>query len=494
MEWQLRKLHARIVIIMLLVGSMILTTSLLPLIGLKANENANEDTIAIFYGSVRDKHLSELLVSETERKAAYYNISAIQTNLSFVFSNESVAAIWWISELKLPIDLTFVGDINQWKERGRGLFVLNRFFQQTPLQDLNHLGITTYAPVVYPLNESNKIQEISLITANLPELNLTQTTFNFNGSSAWIEVDKRVQMLAKVAPPSTEPVLENLTSGIWKEDNRVIVGSFSLNIETRSSESGFRLLSESLKPPNNIIDVLGQIVQLTIGDHPSNIGLLQFEGFEQIAVMGFVVIASLLSFFVLMKVGFISKIRDILIGAFMGLFLFIAHVAYSPQRRRISEVELLENELRSQILEYLGDKGEQGAHLREIQREIGCGISSLLWHLQALDDFNLVTHEKIGKYHIFYLMGEKSIQTSEISLALKSDVAKDLCRVLIKRNKPIPLSKISQEIEVHHSSVQHHIKKLAELGVILIIKDKNRAMYTIAPKRTLWLKDMLEVA
>ncbi|MFX0173028.1 MAG: hypothetical protein ACFE9L_14040 [Candidatus Hodarchaeota archaeon] len=494
MEWQLRKLQARIVVVLLLVGGIILITSVLAIRGVKANENVSEDTIAIFYGSVMDKHLSELLVSETGRKAVYYNVSAVQANRSFSFSNESVVAIWWINELKLPIDLTFVGDINEWKERGRGLFILNRFFQQTPLQDLNHLGITTYAPIVYPLNESSEIQEISLIKDNLPMLNLSQTTFNFNGSTAWVEVDKRVQMLAEVITPSSEPFLKNLTSGIWMEDDRVIIGSFSLDIETESSDSDFRLQSESLSPPEDIFDVLGQIVQLTLGALPSNTGLIQFGGFEQILVMGFVVIACFLSFFVLMKVGFISKIRDLLIGVFTGLFLFLAHVAYSPQRRRISEVELLENEIRSQILEFLGDKGEQGAHLREIQREVGCGISSLLWHLQALDDFNLVTHEKIGKYHIFYVMGEKSIQTSEISLALKSNVAKDLCRVLIKINKPISLSKISQEIDVHHSSVQHHIKKLAELGVILIIKDKRRSMYTIAPKRTSWLKDMLEVA
>jgi predicted transcriptional regulator len=494
MEWQQRKSHACIVVALLLVGSIMLTFTPLSIIGVKGNDDTSEGTIAVFFGSEMDKQLGEALVQETNRKAVYYNITTIQANKSFTFANESVIAIWWINELNLPIDLTFVGNVNEWKETGRGLFVLNRFFHQTPLQDLNHLGITAYAPVVYPLNESYQSQEISLIKDNLPKLNLTQTTFSFNGSTAWVEVDNKVQMLAKVLTPSSEPVLENLTSGIWMEDNRVIVGSFSINIETESSESDLKLHGTNLSPPEDIIDVLGQMAQLTIGDLPSGVGLLQFEGFEQIMVAGIIIIASILSLFVLIKVGLFSKIREFLIGVFMGIFLFIAHVAYSPQRRRISEVELLDNELRSQILGYLGHKGEQGAHLREIQREVGCGISSLLWHLQALDDFNLVTHEKIGKYHIFYLMGEKSIQTSEISLALESTVAKELCRVLIKRNKPIALSKISQEIEVHHSSVQHHIKKLAELGIILIIKDKRRAMYTIVPKRVLWLKDMLEVA
>jgi predicted transcriptional regulator len=215
---------------------------------------------------------------------------------------------------------------------------------------------------------------------------------------------------------------------------------------------------------------------------------------NQAIAIGFVVFAGILSFVVLLKVGVVSRIRDIVVGFFLSLFLFFAHIAYSPQRRRINETELLENELRGQIVSFLQVKGEQGAHLREIQREVGCGISSLLWHLQALDDFNLITHEKIGKYHIFYLVGAKSVQISEIALALKSDVAKELCRVLIRNRKPLSLAKISQAIDVHHSSIQHHIKRLEELGIIITLKEKKRSKYTVGPKRLTWLKSHLEVA
>ena len=81
-----------------------------------------------------------------------------------------------------------------------------------------------------------------------------------------------------------------------------------------------------------------------------------------------------------------------------------------------------------------------------------------------------------------------------MALALKIYVAKGLCRLLIKQKKPVSLSKISQEIEVHHSSVQHHVKKLSELGVIIILKEKKRSQYIISPKQIIWLKSHLEVA
>ncbi len=464
--------------------------------GAIGNGKSEEGTIAVFYGSAMDKKLSLEMVGVSGRVAEYYNISAIQADPTFVFNNESVTAIWWVNELPLPIDLTFVGDINEWKRTERGMFVLNRYFNKTPLQDLSHLGITAYAPIVYPLNGSFIDQELRLVENQLSMINLSKTIFDFNGSTAWVEVDNQSQLLAEITAPKAEPILADLKSGIWRVDNHVIVGSFSIEMNSEVEESEFSLLGVRLDSPENMIELLGQLAQLTIGNLPSKNDNVypQLGGIDQIAAIGIVVITAVFSVIVLIKVGVFSKIREIVVGVFMSLVLFIAHITYSPQRRRINEAELLENELRGQIIEYLELKGEQGAHLREIQREVRCGISSLLWHLQALDDFNLITHEKIGKYHIFYLIGAKSVQISEIALALKSDVAKELCRVLIRKGKPLPLSKISQEIDVHHSSVQHHIKKLVELGIIITLKEKKRSKYIIGPKRLTWLKSHLEVA
>ncbi len=464
--------------------------------GAIGNGESEESAIAVFFGSAMDKKLSQEMVGESGKVVDYYNISAVQSDPTFEFDNESVTAIWWVNELPLPIDLTFVGDINEWKLKGRGIFVLNRYFNETPLQDLSHLGITAYAPIVYPLNGSFIDQELSLVENQLSMINLSKTVFDFNGSTAWVEVDNQSQLLAEITAPKAEPILADLKSGIWRVDNRVIVGSFSIEMNSEVEESEFSLLGVRLDSPENMIELLERLAQLTIGNLPSDNDNIypQLGGIDQIAAFGIVVIAAALSVIVLIKVGVFSKIREIVVGVFMSLVLFIAHITYSPQRRRINETELLENQLRGQIIDYLELKGEQGAHLREIQREVKCGISSLLWHLQALDDFNLITHEKIGKYHIFYLIGEKSVQISEIALALKSDVAKELCRVLIRKGKPLPLSKISQEIDVHHSSVQHHIKKLVELGIIITLKEKKRSKYIIGPKRLTWLKSHLEVA
>lgn len=463
--------------------------------GVIGNEESEKGKIAVFFGSDTDKKLSQEMVGVTGRAADYYNITTIQTDPSFIFENESVVSIWWINEFPLSIDLTFISDLNEWKQMGRGLFVLNRYFSETPLQDLAHLGITAYSPIVYPFNGSYVEHELNLAEEQLSLLNLSTTSFNFKGSTAWVEVNNQTQMLAEIIPPEEEPVLGVMKSGIWAVDTHVIVGSFSIDMASDVKKLKFKSLGMDLDSPENMIELLGQFARLTLGTLPSETNVSpQLGGMEQIAAIGFVLITGLISIFLLIKLGVVSKIREIVVGVFMSVFLFIAHITYSPQRRRISETELLENQLRSEIVDYLEVKGEQGAHLREIQREVGCGISSLLWHLQALDDFHLITHEKIGKYHIFYLVGLKSVDISEIALALKSDVAKELCRVLIRKRKPLSLSKISQEIDVHHSSVQHHIKRLTELGIIISLQEKKRSRYVIGPKRLSWIKSHLEGA
>ncbi|UCE12358.1 MAG: HTH domain-containing protein [Candidatus Heimdallarchaeota archaeon] len=496
MEWQKRYSQKPTIIakVILILGLILINIGISVIGGMGAIQS-EKGTLTVFYGSQKDKILSQMMAESTGREVTYYNISKIQGNQSFIFENSSVSTIWWINELSLPLDLSFLGDIDKWIQMDRGLFVLNRYFNETPLQDLAHLGITTYAPIVYPINGSFEEQELSLVEEQLPRLNLNRTLFGFTGSTAWIGVDNRSTMIAEIEPPKNHPVLNDLKSGIWAVDDSVIVCSFSVRIDSSEESSRFVLQGINLPTLGDMVGLLTQLAQLTITNLPlGGASNLQLTSMDQFVAMGFFAIASLISIFTLMKIGAFSKIREILMGVFTGLVLFFAHVAYSPQRRRISESELLDNQLRGQIIDYLELKGEQGAHLREIQREIQCGISSLLWHLQTLDDFNFVTHEKIGKYHIFYLTGLKSIQTSELALALKSDVAKELCRMLISRGKPLPLSKISQEINVHHSSIQHHIKKLSELGIIIPIKEKKRSMYIIGPKQLSWLKNHLEVA
>jgi predicted transcriptional regulator len=457
-------------------------------------EESSFPKIAVFYGSDNDRQLCEEMTSGVEVHADFFNISQVQLNSSFTIDNESINAIWWVNELPLPIDFSFVGDLNNWTQKGNGLFILNQHYSFTPAMELLKLGITGYWPESYPLNDNYQTHTLQLNNETIPSLGLNQLSYDFNGSSSWVRLTSQSKLIGKINKPENEPYLSDLDSGLWLVKNRVIVGSFSVVLSMSSFKTNFKLMNIHSPEDMSFSALLGNIAFLTTTSSPNNSGNFLISDIDQIAAAGIISFATIISFIGFIKLGIFSKLREIITGIIIGSFMFLAHIAYSPQKRRISEDDLLDNKMRLQIVEYLEEKGEQGAHLREIQRTIGCGISSLLWHLQALDDFNIVTHHKIGKYHIFYLSGTESPQTSEIALALKSDVAKELCRVLIRKMKPLPLSKISSEIDVHHSSIQHHIKKLSDLGVILILKEKKRSAYIINPSQTDSLTKLIEVA
>ena len=453
----------------------------------------SRNKVAIFYGSEQDYRLCKDMIVDLEISTDFYNITSVLSNSSFIFNNESVETIWWVNELPLPIDLSFVGDVYSWITSGRGLFILSKYFKNTPLVELNQLGIESYWPEVYPLSGTSTDQQIQLNNNTLASLQLDQFSYDFNGSSSWVQLNEDTKSIAEVSHPEELNYLSEFTSGLWLAHDRVIVGSFTIQLDSIQENMDFSFLK--IQEPSNadLVTVLGAIAFLTTDYNSNQGGIFEFTGIEQIATVAILSVASIISIIGMIKFGLFTKLREIITGLLISAFLVIAHIAYSPQKRRISEDDLLDNEMRMQIVDYLQEKGEQGAHLREIQRTIGCGISSLLWHLQALDDFNVVTHHKIGKYHIFYLTGTESLHITEIALALKSDVAKNVCRVLMKKMKPISLSRISTEIEVHHSSVQHHIKRLSDLGVIMILKEKKRSTYIINPNRVESLSKLLEV-
>ncbi|MHA1228588.1 MAG: hypothetical protein ACTSPV_17815 [Candidatus Hodarchaeales archaeon] len=457
--------------------------------------NSNDKCIAIFYGSQGDKRLGEELVRRINGNFSFYNITNVLSNATFVLDNESTSAVWWINELPLPINLGFIGDVTQWISTRKGLFIINRYFSHTPLEYLTQFGIRTYTPVLYPMNESFTEMELSLTNTSLSLVDINISSISPNVSTGWVELDNKTTKLASFKPPGGLLPYSNLSSGLWLVDSKVAIASFSLSSSYLNTPTrAFSLQNTNTESGVTIVDLLEKIGRLTLEDDVFPIASLEFQNIEPFLSTIAITLGLIISILAIFKLGLLSKVKEVVSSILTGLFLFLAHIAYSPQRRRINEDEILDNELRSMIMDYLEFKGGEGAHLREIQRELSCGISTLLWHLQALDDFNLVTHEKIGKYHIFYLTGEKSVQISEIALALKSDVAKELCRVLMRNKKPMPLSKISQEVDVHHSSVQHHIKKLLDLKLILVIKEKKRALYTINPSQRSWLKEHLEVA
>jgi predicted transcriptional regulator len=177
------------------------------------------------------------------------------------------------------------------------------------------------------------------------------------------------------------------------------------------------------------------------------------------------------------------KSKEILFALFALIIGLVAHITYGPAKRRLSRADLLENDTRSKILNFIEDH-PNGTHLREIQRSIGCGVSTLLWHLKTLEDFGLIDSSKAGRYTVFFPIKEK-VTTSEMELVslLRATQAKKIWEVLAKNKKPIDLATIANKTNCHVETARYHVKKFEEIEAVLAIRDSKKILYVIPQKK-----------
>jgi len=215
--------------------------------------------VAIFYGSENDYRLCQDMIVDIEISTEFYNISSVLLNSSFIFDNDSFKAIWWVNELPLPIDLSFVGDIHNWITSGKGLFVFSKYFDHTPLIELNQLGIESYWPEIYPLSGSSTTQQIEIRNDTFTVLQLDQFNYEFNGSSSWVQLNREVKVIAEVSHPEKLPYLSDFTSGLWLAHDRVIVGSFTILIDNILQNMEYSFLKIQEPSDVDLVIVMNEI-------------------------------------------------------------------------------------------------------------------------------------------------------------------------------------------------------------------------------------------
>ncbi len=189
-------------------------------------------------------------------------------------------------------------------------------------------------------------------------------------------------------------------------------------------------------------------------------------------------ILALIGLGIIIKTGMFRAFLEKLLAMIITIIFFVGSIAYTPLRRRISEEDLLENEIRRKIVDYLELKGTSGAHLREIQSHVNKSISSVLWHLQTLKDFGLIDSKKVGKYKIFYLTNIQTqapieevkpidqLKQMEWSTLMKSNLARNIVLLLLNSKKPLKLSEIAKKLKCHHETARYHLLRMLDVGMI----------------------------
>lgn len=482
--------------------SISLASNFSPIEGKTTKENVNDSNLSVllFFATPTDFSLGEALAQEANISLEAYNISDSGFKEYLPLSLKDFQAIWWFTSTipsVSPIDLfnDSYNNMASWFASKKGFLIITEHISNLDLTIREFVGIKGVYPYSYPLNGSETSLELEVIADRSP---LNKTLFNvpkgtkmtLSSRAGFFIPDREKDVVAQVAIGNE---FADMTSGlVVPHDLRFFSALLSLSpSQTWLSPETSRVAHElSLASSTSqvqsleILDILQMIATFsTSGDIPVSPDGEAFVGLSgdllypiSIGLLGLLTISFL---FVGFKTG---RIQKLVFGFFSGTVLFIAHVAYSPSNRRLDRGDLLANKLRARIVDTLHAKGPGGAHLRELQRELNCGISSLLWHLQTLDDFGVVDHAKLGGYHVFYLTELVGIEgiSPELVMTIRSATAKEICRALVKKpKKPQKLTDLAKSAECHLETARYHLKKLEGAGVVTRIRDKSRTYYTL---------------
>ncbi|MBD3216246.1 MAG: winged helix-turn-helix transcriptional regulator [Candidatus Lokiarchaeota archaeon] len=143
---------------------------------------------------------------------------------------------------------------------------------------------------------------------------------------------------------------------------------------------------------------------------------------------------------------------------------------------RLDIEEVLENENRSKIIDLILE--EPGIHFNELLRKTELAPGNLVWHLDILETYKVIKKKRVGNYVMFIPYYNKN-PLSNINLKLqKSELTLQILES-IEENPGIWNSKLTDEMEIHRKTIQYHIDKLIDLG--LIYKKKEGSKKKIYP-------------
>lgn len=144
-------------------------------------------------------------------------------------------------------------------------------------------------------------------------------------------------------------------------------------------------------------------------------------------------------------------------------YLKTRHTYIEKGAHRLSLEEVLENENRNKIIEFV--LKEPGIHFNELLRKTELAAGNLVWHLDILETYKIIGKKRIGNFIAYFPYYQKN-PISNIDLKLsKSKLTLEVLEMI--ENEPgIYNNLITKRKKVNHKTIQYHIEKLKDLGLV----------------------------
>ncbi len=137
---------------------------------------------------------------------------------------------------------------------------------------------------------------------------------------------------------------------------------------------------------------------------------------------------------------------------------------YSKRYNRLNVFQVNENPVRKNIVEILEYSGYE--HFNSLQKKLKIGVSILLWHLQVLEDFNIVTTEKFGQYRVAFLVDSPPDPTEvQFYCNIRSKTAFDIIKLFLEKHS-WSTDTLATLLYTSNDLVKYHCKKLEKLDIL----------------------------
>ncbi|NVM36776.1 MAG: winged helix-turn-helix transcriptional regulator [Candidatus Lokiarchaeota archaeon] len=135
---------------------------------------------------------------------------------------------------------------------------------------------------------------------------------------------------------------------------------------------------------------------------------------------------------------------------------------------RLSLDDVLENENRNKIIDLI--LNEPGIHFNELLRKTGLAAGNLVWHLDILITYKVIGKKRIGNFIAYFPYYQKN-PISNVDLKLQKSKLTLKILEMIEKKPGIWNNIITKNFKVDHKTIQYHLDKLIDLGLIKFRKE-----------------------
>lgn len=184
----------------------------------------------------------------------------------------------------------------------------------------------------------------------------------------------------------------------------------------------------------------------------------------------------------------IKYVDGFLIGTFFIYFIIATNV---QDYNLFPSQAKLDNATRQKIYQLIAEN--EGIHLREICRLLDKKMGVVQYHLYILENANLISSMKDGRYKRFFVNHQGAPEERIIiSLLKRETTAKVLITIYQYNGKGISHSSLAKHLKSSSQAITWHIHKLEDANVILTTKRGCQKFYQINPTYLPVLESILE--